>query len=357
MKKVFLRFYSSMNLGDDLFVYIISKRYKNTFLIDRKAKRRVFRSYDNLKAAQPAWRYLLNRVRSRIQKKLRITDINAGTNADLFVYVGGSIFMEGNSLQRWREEKDFFASLQERYLILGANFGPYSSGEFKALVGDILGGALDVCFRDKNSYQEFCELKNVRQSADIAFTLDTRDFSDALGAKEKLALISVIDAKDRFDSATATKYELEITKLAEKLVSDGFKVAFLTFCEREGDGRAADRIRNDLSVSTEIYRYQGDLGEVLELIARSEVIIASRFHATILGLVFNLKVLPVVYSDKTINALADLDFSGPVLDIRKLEGFDGTQFDFDDLPITNVDDQRKIADSQFLKLDELLERN
>mgnify|MGYP007080399075 CR=1 FL=1 len=34
LRKVFLRFYSANNLGDDLFVKILSERYSNDFYMD-----------------------------------------------------------------------------------------------------------------------------------------------------------------------------------------------------------------------------------------------------------------------------------------------------------------------------------
>ena len=59
--------------------------------------------------------------------------------------------------------------------------------------------------------------------------------------------------------------------------------------------------------------------ELTTAIAGSGAVIATRFHAAILALAAGRPVLPVVYSDKTIHVLEDLDFEGPVYDLRRAE--------------------------------------
>ena len=46
------------------------------------------------------------------------------------------------------------------------------------------------------------------------------------------------------------------------------------------------------------------------------MIVASRFHANILGLITGTLILPLVYSSKTENVLKDIDFNGKILDIK-----------------------------------------
>ena len=58
--------------------------------------------------------------------------------------------------------------------------------------------------------------------------------------------------------------------------------------------------------------------DIINVIQNSESILASRFHGVILGLVFKKKVLPIIYSNKTLNTLNDIGFKGNIIDIREL---------------------------------------
>jgi colanic acid/amylovoran biosynthesis protein len=117
-------------------------------------------------------------------------------------------------------------------------------------------------------------------------------------------------------------------------------------------GRMDDELRKKI----ETYMYRGDLDEALTVLAKSEVVVASRFHASILGLLFGKKVLPMAYSDKTTNILNDMNFEGPVIDIRKIDEFDGSTFDFSSLKINDVSAQKTLAEKQFQELDKVLTR-
>ena len=57
--------------------------------------------------------------------------------------------------------------------------------------------------------------------------------------------------------------------------------------------------------------------EILKQLATSEIVIATRFHAVVLGLVSQCRVLPVLYSNKTKNILKDLNINGNMADIKE----------------------------------------
>ena len=71
---------------------------------------------------------------------------------------------------------------------------------------------------------------------------------------------------------------------------------------------------------------------------------------------FGKKVLPIVYSDKTLNILRDLDFDGPIFDIREIDKFSGRKFDVSSLRLNDVSKQKKLAEKQFQELDKILEK-
>lgn len=132
----------------------------------------------------------------------------------------------------------------------------------------------------------------------------------------------------------------------------------MSFCKDEGDEDAIEYIRSRLDKRTResvsVFKYYNNLDEALSLISGSEIVVASRFHAAILGLLFCAKVLPMAYSDKTTNILRDMNFKGPVVDIRKIEHFDGSSIDFSSLETNDVSKQVQLAEKQFQELDKVL---
>ena len=88
----------------------------------------------------------------------------------------------------------------------------------------------------------------------------------------------------------------------------------------------------------------------------SEYVIATRFHAMILGLAENKPVLPIIYSDKTINVLNDLNFEGEIIDLRKDKDWSliSEPQKWGSLPIDMTDRLKVDSQLHFSKLDEFL---
>jgi colanic acid/amylovoran biosynthesis protein len=276
---------------------------------------------------------------------------------DLFVYVGGSTFIEGLSLAPWRRQRDTYLSLPIPYHLLGLNFGPYRSEEFVDLARSIFANAEAVCFRDTASYQRFKDIPSTRVAADIGFAVDPTRGTAGGGSS---AVISVVEMKHRTTPSLRLAYDELIVGLTESLVRDGHHVVHASFCEFEGDDAAIDRIskRLDPAVRRDVERfaYHGDLDSGLELLARSSLVVGTRFHAVVLALAFNRPVLPIAYSEKTTQLLADIGFAGPVITFDTINNFEAARFDLHSLGTTDVSAQRQIAQRQFESLDDLLVR-
>ncbi len=356
MKKVFLRFYDLQNLGDDLFLHIITNRYKNQFTVVSKSPSAIMNKPNIIVYSKRKLLLLARFIEKYIYPKNLLINKLINKN-DLYVYVGGSLFIDNGDWKHWESEHRFYRNLKRPYYILGSNFGPSKSRRYTELVRDILRRAKDVCFRDSASSDNFKSLKNVRTSTDIAFTLDTSSFTSKT---EKTAVFSIINCKNRFDDVTADKYEQEIIKLSQNLSDKGYKIVYMSFCKSEGDEEAIRRIQQrasaKLSRSIEVYNYNGDLKEALGLLAKAEIIVGGRFHASVLGLLFSKKILPMAYSDKTINLLNDMGYQGDIVDIRRIDTFDGSKVDFDKIAIHNIVRQIKRAKEQFYELDKALIR-
>ena len=354
MKTVNLRYYGAANLGDDIFIKIILDRYKNKFYLGCKEKRYI-KENKNILFRDNYIRLLIGKVKYILTSKYHIPfGLNKG---DLLVYIGGSLFIENNNLDAWKREKQFYDNLGKPYYILGSNIGPYSSPEFIEIVRSIFSRAEDVCLRDSYSYELVKDLGNVRLATDIVFTLDISKYK--CDTKSNNHVISVIDASRKFDSETSKKYNETIARIIKKLLAEyESSVTLMSFCEKEGDENACATIMSllpeDIKDRVEIYRYRGNISEALQVLAGAKTIIGSRFHANILGMVFGKKILPIAYSDKTINILSDMKYPGSIVDIRAIDNFDINELDFNNIQVVDISKLKILAEKQFSELDKVL---
>ena len=318
---VYLHAFLDVNVGDDLFVHKVVSSYPDVhfILIARKPYRKMLAKYPNV----TVWEtdaFPLNLCRKlRMDKPVRW---RIAHDCDYGVYIGGSIFIEYSD---WEDQHIWYKELfdNDRLYIMGCNWGPYRTEQFKDNMTAVLSGIQDICFRDKYSYNTFSHLHNVRYAPDILFGMDWSPYARI--EEKKQVLISVVNCRSR--SVNLGEYTSDYNRfmgdLATYFVSMGYHAVFCAFWERNGDLAAAEEIREDLPPQvrkdTSIETYRGTNPEqILELVAESEYIIATRFHAMILGLSAGKKVLPVIYNQKLRTVLEDLSFQGAYCEITHL---------------------------------------
>lgn len=351
MKKIFLKSYLNNNLGDDLFIDIITKRYKNDmfYLLTYKKENAKFNS--NVKI----YNWKVNKLLNRIIKLATLNIVNLEKiyikKCDATVLIGGSMFIEK------KHKKINLNSKKSNFFVLGINFGPFESEEFKNYYDKIFSMAQDVCFRDKYSYDLFSNLDNVRYTYDIVFGLKLKDVEMQ---EEKNVIISVIDCNKKCEPKNKDKYEQLIVDLINKFYDLQYNITLMSFCKNEGDENAIESIldkiqNNNVKKTIKQYNYNGNIEEALNVLQKSSIIVGSRFHANILGMLMNKTILPIAYSDKTIHTLNDIGYKGKVIDIRKLDQFNVNNLTENDLTYKlNIDKIRKEAEKHFEKLDKFL---
>ena len=348
---VYLKAYLSKNLGDDLFIYLLLNRYNNVnySVLSRYSKYEAFPSIKLIK------RGIIDKLIKIISlRKDSYENILAKKN-DFAIILGGSMFMEQSSSNK----EKYFVDKDKEYYILGSNFGPYNSKEYYNKFYKVFSKAKDVCFRDKYSYNLFNKLPNVRCASDIVFSLDTNKISIK---NQKKVVISVIDCNKKINSKYTEIYERKIIDLIKLFYAKDYEITLMSYCKSEGDEFAIERIiskLDDEKIRKNInkYFYNGNIEEALNVMGDCKVIVGTRFHANILGLVMNKTIIPIAYSDKTLNVLNDMNFKGKVFDIRDMDNFNVDSLTDNDLNYKlDVSYQKKDAQRQFEKLDEVLER-
>jgi colanic acid/amylovoran biosynthesis protein len=275
------------------------------------------------------------------------------------VVTSGSIFMENKNIPLKSLEGEFRLNIP--YYILGSNFGPYETEDFLNLYKNkIFKNAKDICFRENYSYELFKNLKNVRVAPDIVFGLNILNKY----CEENKVIISVINCeKDGKIICNQKEYNDKIIEVIKYFGKQGKKIILMSFSKEQGDEEVIQEIMdlisknksNGVKLDIEKYFYRGNIDEAIEQIATSKIVIGTRFHANILGFVFGKTVIPIAYSDKTINVLKDLKFNGKYFDLRKMEDFNVNNLDALDLDY-KLDVSKVIEKSkeQFKELDKIL---
>lgn len=337
--KVYLEAYFNKNLGDDLFLYIISKRYKNHTFYSITPNMNY--DFHNFKLSSNLLKYkVINKLKLEkfIQQKY-----------DMILTVGGSMYMENNKNQDLMPKK-------KKQFILGSNFGPYKSREYFDKAHKLFESAEDVCFREKYSYELFKDVKSVRYASDIVFNLDTKDIKIT---NRKRAIISVIDCNTKIDEKYQEKYEEKIIELIYFLIKKKYEICLMSFCKNENDEVAIERIIEKIDLkykkNVEKYYYNGNIEEALNNMGDSTLIIGSRFHAMMLGLLLGKTIIPINYSKKTNHILEENGINAKSIDINDIENFNTEDISDKDLNYKADISKLKVdARKQFEILDKYL---
>ena len=119
-----------------------------------------------------------------------------------------------------------------------------------------------------------------------------------------------------------------------------------------------EKLDSNTKEKIEKYYYRGNIKEALNVLNNSDIIVGTRFHATILGILLNKAVIPIIYSDKTKHTLEDLKFEGKTVDIRQLDKYNVKELLSEENISYRLDIEkvRKEAETQFSKLDEVLKK-
>lgn len=99
-------------------------------------------------------------------------------------------------------------------------------------------------------------------------------------------------------------------------------IRLFSFCQPEGDVKAIEDLKSILpdmiKDKIEVVAYDGDYRTFLEKFSEVELLLATRFHAMILGFVYGIKTVPIIYSDKMTHVLNDIDQEVPSISLQNM---------------------------------------
>lgn len=357
--KIFVSGYFCCNLGDDLFVRILANRYPKMkfYLITEKS---FCAPYEELKNVCVKKRNFFVKILDRIVRLMGKRNYYRNyieKKCDFSILIGGSIFQQMcSSREEAKCSYKFRIGAINPTFIMGANFGPYESDFFLDETADFLKTKIDCCFRDSYSKNMFKSMENVRYANDIIF--DVKKVFDCQGKRENNCVVSVIDLSKRkslhkYQKSYMAFLERSITCLLEK----GMSVTLLSFCEFEGDENCANAIMERFSnversqLRTLFYK-GGNQQQILSAISTSSLMIATRFHAMILGFAYQVPTIPIMYDQKSLRVLDDLKLSDRAIAMDSLDYANINEI----IPIVieNIEDVAACSEKQFAAVDKFI---
>ena len=340
MKNCHLMVYLNDNLGDDLFVKIISARYPYMKFITI-SNSNIKLKLDNVKVLKGFWYKNANKLIKMLSNRKETVETLLEKKYKRSLFIGGSMFIEGQS-----SNKELSCHKGD-YYIIGINFGPYKTEKYFNECKNIFKNSKYVCFRDKTSYNLFKDLgENIDVAPDFVFNLDTNNITIT---DRKRVVFSIIDCKNKLDEKYEEIYDKTIINLTKLLIEKGYEITYMSFCKNQNDEVAIKRIisKCDENIKNKIdtYFYDGNIEDALNVLGDCKLIVGSRFHANIIGLLLGKTVIPVIYSEKTINTLKDMNFKGKIIDIKKMDDFDFNSITEEDLNY-HLDISKKIEEAK-----------
>ena len=365
--KIYLKYYSGRNLGDDLFVKLFAEHYsdRKIYLIGNP----LFKPKNIKNIRTPFVAYIItllmfvctrtkNKAIKAVTTKI-VDNIYAYlSKRHCFVKIGGSIFMDTmiDNIDFSVDDKCKRVILKERFLnedgfgfIIGVNLGPSIDPNYFERIKIELNKYMHVTLRDYSSYNQVKDVKHVSYAPDIVFMMN--DDKDA--SKEENSIVLSLVNSNRFTKNN--EYYNVLTKVIQYYQSKDYKINIISFCDREADGIAVNHLINNISNKNVFtYTYNGqNIDEICGLFANSKGVIASRFHSMVLGMIYNKPVYPIVYNCKMGNYLLDVNYTGKYSKIDTI-----SNDDFDDIICTlsnpacySVENHKKNAYLQFKAID------
>ncbi|MGQ7353988.1 polysaccharide pyruvyl transferase family protein [Streptococcus orisratti] len=347
MKKVFFNAYLCKNFGDDLFVHVVTSRYPEvsfTVLADdtyegifgsnvllgldenyHTKQKKELKRLETLSNLHLPTRLLYPEFFRNYYKTL----YRFSKEADLPIYVIGSAFMENDRYRITSYLADYLY-YRKHPIILSCNFGPYHTDNYLKQHRKLFAMTRDICWRDTESFSLFSDIKNMRKAADIVFNYDLgeeyilpEDFGDYI-------LISVVSPnKNKGITEEVMNYINFLLDIIKESRKESKKVVLVGFCKDEGDFTVTEKILETLEDKSDIFVYhypEINYRQVMGLFLNATSVVASRYHAMVIGFLYQKNTYVIAYSDKTINVIRDIDPNIKWADTRNLSNVNAQDF-------------------------------
>lgn len=310
--RVLLSAYLDSNIGDDLFVDQLADRYRDHQL--------------HLICENPP---SLN-VELLRHPNIRTVGLRQALlelySFDVLVIVGGSIFQDIPAYYKYDLRRNSLVTLArllgKAVFIIGCNIGPIHSKVGERFTRYCFALANAVSVRDSASFAllEFWRSRTpYTMGSDLVFSYPFKVSRKTSLQPQRLG-ISVVNV-NRPEAETA----LYVDKLAELARAHLNKSVDqeVTFFGFNGGGNGQNDSVPIAAIVQQLEAYSGQIkvrqygpnfaiSEFVQSFASCDYVVCSRFHSVVLALSFGMPFFPIVYSDKTLNLLHDIGYTGEV---------------------------------------------
>jgi colanic acid/amylovoran biosynthesis protein len=248
---------------------------------------------------------------------------------DLYIRIGGSMFPH-NTIKEgvFRYLTLYKYKMMKRngvkIYILGCNVGPFKSSiGVRATKGIIKLSDLITC-RDKETLEFISKIKNKDYFIFPDIVFSRKDLRRSVKRENDVLGISMYTGY----TSSLRKYNFAYSNMMINIINryleikrNGKVKLFVFDSGYNSDYPTAHRVYNNINDKNRvrIIDYNGNIKDFMDEYNKCSVMIGTRFHSIVLSLLFNIPVLPVIYSNKTRNILNDLNYKGPKIEITNCE--------------------------------------
>lgn len=309
--KFFVYYYNDSNLGDDLFLDVLLRRYpEHQFYI---------KNSEDVPKLNPTLSVAPNLFVVESIFYLRTIKAQA-SRYDGVVMIGGSLFQDlSYSFYRGFVSRIlFFRQLQQlgkKVYVIGSNLGPFNTLLGRFLFKNTLKYVNYICVRDKYSFDllnQWSLSYKSKLAPDIIFSYDYQPIVKVASAKNILG-ISILNTKlnPEIQSAYINKMIELINEYLK--INDNNQVRLFGFDSgHENDSIVIDLILEKIIDKAKVMKIEYNskimIANYLELFLECGFIVANRFHSMVLAAKYNIPFFPIVYSKKTSNVLDDIRY-------------------------------------------------
>lgn len=303
--KVLIECYYLNNFGDDLILasFIQNTNFEDYYIIGDEKRRGNDKIFGE-------------KVKFISYKK----SLFSSNEFDQFIIIGGSMFQEvtGWNKRIWRLRilSKIFKLLNKKNYITGINYGPYKTKKFLNETKKLFRNFDGISVRDNNSYKILKEMKinNIGLYPDTALAFKkNRLFNNSEEELKNVIGLSIINSPE---ISNEKEYINKMGGIIKKIIAKGDHVKLFSFQSSDpyNDTKVIDKIYdlldNKEKMFVKIVQYESNnFEQFLFEFDQCYLIIGSRLHSIILSIIFNKKVVPVIYSDKTVEFLNYIEFN------------------------------------------------